>query len=126
FFAIARKDGGADAHADGNERSVHRDRRVENAHDVRLNRIQDACVSQAGGEHSEFISTQSRNLVRWAHGVFQPPRENLQQNVADAVAIAVVDRLKVIQIDVEHAEQESRAPRIFDLVFEFLEKGKAV
>jgi len=52
----------------------------------------------------KFIAAQPRQRVAVAQGTFHPLRDRYQQLVARAVAVAVVNRFKTIQIQKHHGQ----------------------
>ena len=80
----------------------------------------------AADQHGEFISTQARHHVVGTHVFAQAVADGAQHQVAGIVAVAVVDRLEMIQIDQHQRHRLAAALGIGQRHFGALDQVAAV
>ena len=62
-------------------------------------------------DHHEFVATQARHHVGFAHAGGEPLRHLLQQSIAGVVAERVVDFLEPVQVHEQHGKVVLMPPR---------------
>jgi hypothetical protein len=62
----------------------------------------------AGGANGELVTAQPGDRISRSHVVAQPVSSAEKDLVPGIVAVGVVDRLEVVEIDVEHAHPHAR------------------
>ena len=87
------RDGHRDAVADDDRRG--RDRRAQPLDE----RLELALVADLVEQHAELLPAPARRHVARARRVVEPARDLAQHEVADLVAVAVVDALEVVDVD---------------------------
>ncbi|OIQ87331.1 hypothetical protein GALL_308210 [mine drainage metagenome] len=98
----------ASAHADAQR--PRRDRvealvdRVVHPGQQRVEFVGRAALLEVGDDDDEFVAAQPGQEIDFAHQRAQPCGKFAQQPVADRVAVAVVDRLEVVEV--EHAQRD--------------------
>ncbi len=86
-----------------------------------------ARIGFGGGEqHQEFVAAPAEHVVRLARELPQDRAHRLQHLVAGVVAALIVDRLEVIDVDVEQRQGQLVAPVVFELVLGDLVQQAAV
>ena len=81
------------------------------------------CCSSATSSHSTMNSSPPKRAAAGAQPVLQAPAERLQQQVADVVAEAVVDRLEPVEVEEHHAQQVCGACAHHGMLQPVLEQG---
>lgn len=63
-------------------------------------------------QHGEFVAAEARHAILGAHAMAQPLGHVLQDEVAGIVAMGIVDRLEVIQVDQQQRHAVAVAARV--------------
>ena len=105
FLGVARGDGDADARAGVQLGAVQLVARGQVLGQARRPGVDLLFAAVAGQQHHEFVAAEARRLVAGLQQGLDAPGHRLQQQVADAVAEAVVDRLEAVQVDEQHRRQ---------------------
>jgi len=78
--------------------------RVEAAVDAVEYLFSDATAGKVGEQEDEFVAADAGEEVASAELELHAAADGLEVEVADAVAVAIVDLLEAIEVDVEKAE----------------------
>ena len=78
------------------------------------------------GEHDELLASPASHAVVRANGTEQARGDLAQHGIADLVAVGVVDRLEVVDVDQSEARRERLAARTLELGLEHLREVAAV
>ena len=91
-----------------------------------LRRAQGARLVGVGQDRDELVAAPAGQLIARAHPGGQPARDLDQHLVARLVAVGVVDRLEVVDVDVHQREQSAVAHAQRDLALQLVRAVAAV
>ena len=112
-LAVGRRHGDADAGAELDHLAVDRERRLHRLDDALGNGRGVAVTGDRRQEQGELVAAEAGEEIGLARRAPEPCRGLLQHLVADGVAMRVVDRLEVVEVDAEHRRLVAARQRRF-------------